>query len=173
MVATGWMIAIASVGIYTAAACGALWGFLVFPRLVPVSGCVLPTAARIAIPIFLMAGPAYCLVRPLLPNPALTNAKIEVIRRVGTGVPTPQLDLSYLGPTLAEKAKSLEGYVSLTRMEFKNDDRNQVRVLLIVDDAQPTAYVPAATGRQRHLPAESWYLERRTAETSIENRVAQ
>jgi hypothetical protein len=140
MAAAGWMIAISSMGVYTAAACGALWGLLVFPRLVPNSGYVLPIVGRIALPVILVAAGAYWLVRPLLPNPALTNAKVEVIRRVDAGVPVPQLDLSHLGPSLAAKAAGLECYVSLTRMEFRTDDRNQVRVLLIIDDAQPVAH---------------------------------
>jgi hypothetical protein len=141
MAGAGWMIAISSFGVYVAAGCGALWGLIVFPELIPNRAYILPMTLRIALPALLFAGGGYLVLRPLLPNPALTNAKIEVIHRDKAGVPIRQLDLSYLGTSISEKTKGYEQYVSLSRMEFTTDDRNQVRVLLIVDDAQATANI--------------------------------
>ena len=56
MAAGGWMIAISSMGIYTAAGCGALWGLFVFPGLVPRMSRALPITLRIAVPAVLFAG---------------------------------------------------------------------------------------------------------------------
>jgi hypothetical protein len=174
MAAAGWMIAISSMGIYTAAVCGALWGLIIFPRLVPSYGYIFPTAVRIVLPLILLAAGAYWLVRPLLPNPALTNAKIEVIRRVDVDVPVPQLDLSYLGPSVAAKTKGLENHVSVTKMEFVTDGRNQLRVLLIIDDAQPVAhtFLLPRTGdaiyRQSHGVWKEERSEGRSSDLSVE-----
>ena len=56
MGAVGWMIAISSVGIYIAAACGALWGLFLFPALIPRMRYLLPVAARVAVPTVLLVG---------------------------------------------------------------------------------------------------------------------
>jgi hypothetical protein len=138
--AGGWMIAISSMGVYTAAGCGALWGLFVFPRLVARTSYALPIAARIAVPVAMLAGGTYWLVKPLLPDPELTNAKIEIIRRSDAGADLSQVDLSYVGPSIAREAKGSGKYVSVNRMEFTTDRRSQVRVLLIIDDDHPTAH---------------------------------
>ncbi len=140
MAAAGWMIAISSLGIYIAAGCGALWGLFIFPRLVPSRTYVLPIAARVVIPVVLFAGSGYLLARPFFPDPALTNAKIEVIRRDDAGVEPSQFDYNYLGHAFVAKAAGNGKYVSLSRMEFSTDDRNHVRVLLIIDDARVVAH---------------------------------
>lgn len=132
MAGVGWYIAISAVGVYVAAGCAGLWGLLIFPALVPSANRVLPCAARVAIPVFMLPASTYLLVRPMLPDPGLTNAKIEVVRRDSAGADLSQIDLSYVQslPTVSGSGK----YVSANRMEFKTDSRNQLRVLLIVDD---------------------------------------
>jgi hypothetical protein len=141
MAAAGWMIAISSMGVYTAAGCGALWGLFVFPRLVPRMSYALPIAARITLPVIMLTGSTYWLVKPMLPDPGLTNAKIEIVRRDDAGVDLSQVDLSYLGPTIPREAKGSGKYISVNRMEFTTDGRKQVRVLLIIDDDHPIAQV--------------------------------
>jgi hypothetical protein len=140
MAAGGWMIAVSSLGVYTAAGCGALWGLLVFPRLVPRTSYGLPISARIAVPVVMFAGGTYWLVKPMLPDPELTNAKIEIIRRESAGVDLSQVDLSYIGPSITREAKGTGKYISVNRMEFTTEGRNQVRVLLIIDDDRPIAH---------------------------------
>ena len=137
MAAGGWMIAISPLGVYTAAGCGALWGLFVFPRLVPRTSYALPLAARIALPAVMLAGGTYWLISPMLPDPGLTNAKIEIIRRDDAGADLSKVDLSYIGPSIAREAKGSGKYVSTNRIEFTTDGRNQVRVLLIIDDDRP------------------------------------
>jgi hypothetical protein len=138
MAAAGWMIAISSVGIYTAAVCGGIWGLLIFPRLVPRFSYTLPLAVRIIAPLLIFAVAGYWLIRPLLPNRALTNAKVEVIRRSASeGAP---LTLDYLGPGFAGNLKDANAYASVSRLEFATDGKNQVRALMIVDDPQPVAH---------------------------------
>jgi hypothetical protein len=94
-------------------------------------------------------------VKPLLPDPGLTNAQIEVIRRSDGGEELSLLDLSYLGPSIAKEVKGSGKYMSVNRMEFTTDGRNRSRMLLIIDDAEATAHtfvVPrsgAAIFRQR------------------------
>ena len=140
MMATGgWMIAISSTGVYAAAVCGGLWGLMVFPLLVPrTSYYMLPLALRIIAPLLLFAAGGYWLIRPLLPNRALTNAKIEVIRRSAPG--QAPLSFNYLGPGFAGNVEQPHTYASVSRLEFATDGRNQVRALLIVDDPQPVAH---------------------------------
>jgi hypothetical protein len=138
MAAAGWMIAISSMGVYTAAICGGLWGLLVFPYLVPRPSYTLPLAVRIVAPLLLFVVGGYWLIRPLLPNRALTNAKVEVIRKIGSGG-TP-LSLDYLGPAFAGSLKEVNTYASVSRLEFVTDGKNQVRALLIVDDPQPVTH---------------------------------
>lgn len=140
MAAGGWMIAISSMGVYTAAGCGALWGLFVFPLLVPRMSYALPVAARIAVPVAMLAGGTYWLVKPLLPDPGLTNAKIEIIRRSDAGADLSKVDPGYVGPSIIRKAKGSGKYVSVNRMEFTTQGRNQVRVLLIIDDDRPIAH---------------------------------
>ena len=137
MAGAGWLIAIAAVGVYIAAGCGALWGIFVFPRLVPRFSRSLPAPCRIALPIIMFIGGTYWLIRPLLPNPGLTNAKIEVLRRDDTGSDLSRLDLSFVGTSIVGGVQSSGKYISVNRMEFTTDDRNQVRVLLIIDDDRP------------------------------------
>ncbi len=169
MAAGGWMIAISSIGVYTAAGCGALWGLLVFPGLVPRMSRTLPIALRIALPAVVFAGGTYWLVKPLLPDSGLTNAKIEIIRRDDAGVDLSKVDLSYVGPSITKEVKGAGKYVSVSRMEFTTDGRNQVRVLLIIDDARPisnTFLLPRsgdAVYRQSH---EKWNEERTDARNS-------
>jgi hypothetical protein len=134
MAAVGWLIAISAVGVYVAAGCAGFWGLLIFPRLVPRTNYALPNPARVAVPIIMLFGGTYLLVRPILPDPALTNAKIEVVRRDNVGADFSQVDLSYLGSSLARGASGSGRYVSTNRMEFTTDSRNQIRVLLIVED---------------------------------------
>lgn len=62
MAAAGWMIAISSVGIYTAAICGGLWGLLIFPRLVPRFSYTPPLAVR--------SVPGLC-IRRILADPSV------------------------------------------------------------------------------------------------------
>jgi hypothetical protein len=132
MAGVGWFIAISTVGVYMAAGCAGLWGLFIFPALVPSTTRVLPHAARVAIPVLLSFAGTYLLVRQMLPDPGLTNAKIEVVRRDSAGVDLSQIDLSYI--ELSPQANGLGKYVSANRMEFKTDSRNQLRLLLIVDD---------------------------------------
>jgi hypothetical protein len=141
MAAAGWMIAISSIGVYAAAGCGALWGLFVFPVLVPRMRYPLPVAVRIALPIVIFIGGTFWLVKPMLPDPGLTNGKIEIIRQDPAGADLSQIDLSYLGPSIARKTTGSGKYVSVNRMEFTTDRRNQIRVLLIVDDDHPIAHV--------------------------------
>jgi hypothetical protein len=140
MAAAGWMIAISSMGVYTAAICGGMWGLLVFPYLVPRPSYTLPLAVRFAAPLLLFAVGGYWLIRPLLPNRALTNAKVEVIRKIGSGG-TP-LNLDYLGPTFAGSLKEVNTYASVSRLEFVTDGKNQVRALLIVDEVSLRSLLP-------------------------------
>ena len=140
MAAGGWMIAISPVSVYTAAACGAFWGLFVFPKLVIGTGYALPIAARMALPIMMLVGGTYWLVKPMLPDPGLTNAKIEIIRRDEAGADLSQINLSYVGTSITRKATCSGKYVSVNRMEFTTEGRNQVRVLLIIDDAHPIAH---------------------------------
>jgi hypothetical protein len=93
--------------------------------------------ARIALPVAMFVGSMYWLVKPMLPDPGLTNAKIEVIRRNDAGADLSQVDLSYLGPSIAQEAKGGGKYTFTNKMEFRTDDRNQVRILLIIDDDRP------------------------------------
>lgn len=132
MAGVGWYIAISAVGVYLAAGCAGLWGLLIFPLLVPRTNGVLPYAARVAIPVLILLASTYILVRPVLPDPGLTNARIEVVRRDSAGADLSHIDLSYVQslPTVSGSGK----YVSANRMEFRTDSRNQLRVLLIVDD---------------------------------------
>jgi hypothetical protein len=132
MAGVGWFIAISTVGVYLAAGCAGLWGLFIFPALVPPTNRVLPYAARVMIPVLSSFAGTYLLVRPLLPDPGLTNAKIEVVRRDSAGVDLSQLDLSYI--EIPPQASGLGKYVSADRMEFTTDSRNQLRILLIVDD---------------------------------------
>jgi hypothetical protein len=169
MAAGGWIIAISSMGVYTAAGCGALWGLFVFPRLVPRMNYVLPIAARIAVPVVMFAGGTYCLVRPLLPDPGLTNAKIEIIRRNAAGADLSQLDLGYVGPSIVREAKGSGKYVSANRMEFATDGRNQVRILLIIDDDHPIAHtflLPRAGDAIYRQSQGKWSEERAEARNS-------
>ena len=140
MAAAGWMIAISAVGVYIAAGCGALWGILVFPRLVPQSSRSLPTPFRIALPIIMFVGGTYWLIKPLLPNPGLTNAKIEVLRRNDTGTDLSKVDLSFVGTAITGQVQGSGKYISVNRMEFTTDDRNHIRVLVIIDDDRAVAH---------------------------------
>ena len=63
--AGGWLIAISPFGIYAAGGGGALWGFFLFPRLIPQMSRRFPTGARIALPILMLSGGAYVLIRPI------------------------------------------------------------------------------------------------------------
>jgi hypothetical protein len=138
MAAAGWMIAISSVGVYVAALCGGAWAFLVFPRVVPRLSCVPPMAIRIIAPLLVFAAGGYWLIRPLLPNRALTNGKVEVIRRVETG--GAPFSPEYLQSDFAGILSSGSKYGSVSRLKFATDGKNQVRALLIVDDPQPVAH---------------------------------
>lgn len=140
MAAGGWLIAISSLGVWTAAGCGALWGLFAFPRLVPVTNLRLPNVARIALPAAVLIGGTYLLIRPMLPNPGLTNAKIEVIRRDNAGTELSKIDLAFVGASMTRYAQGSAKYISLERMEFATDDRNHVRVLFIIDDDRVMAH---------------------------------
>ena len=100
MASVGWMIAISSAGVYIAAGCGAFWGFFVFPRLVPQMDYALPITARLTLAFTLAVGGTYGLVKPLLPDSGLTNAKIEIIRRDDAGSELSQVDLNHIGPSI-------------------------------------------------------------------------
>src|ERR1022692_4165229 len=119
MAAAGWMIAISSMGVYTAAVCGGLWGLLVFPQLIPKATYTPPLAVRILGPLLIFAGGGYWLIRPLLPDRALTNAKVEVIRKSNT-VGSP-LSFDYLGPGFADSVSEASTYASVSRLEFTTD----------------------------------------------------
>src|SRR5262249_43811800 len=138
MAGVGWFIAISALGVYVAAGCTTLWSFFIFPALVPRTNYALPKAARVTIPILMLLGATYLLVRPMLPDPGLTNAKIEVVRRDTTGAALSQIDLSYIQSS--HEATGSGKYVSSNRMEFTTDSRNQLRVLLIVDDARAVGH---------------------------------
>jgi hypothetical protein len=140
MAAAGWMIAISSAGVYIAAGCGALWGLFLFPRFVSSAKHPAPLAVRVLLVLVIVVGGAYWLVRPLLPDPGLTNAQIEVIRRSNAGEELSSLDLSYLGPSIAKEVKGSGKYTSVNRMGFTTDGRNRSRMLLIIDDAEAMAH---------------------------------
>jgi hypothetical protein len=132
MAGIGWFIAISALGVYVAAGCAALWGVFVFPVLVPRPNYALPNVARVSIPVLVLFTGTYFLVKPMLPDPRLTNAKIEVVRKDNAGIDLSQIDLSYGGSF--REASGSGKYVSAQRMEFTTDSRNQLRVLVIVDD---------------------------------------
>jgi hypothetical protein len=134
MAAAGWMISISSMGVYTAAACGGFWGSLVFPRLVRTTSYAPPLAIRIVAPLFLFVAGGYWLIHPMLPDRALTNARVEVIRRNSPG--EPPLKLDYLGSEFTGSVREANMYASVSRLEFTTNSKNQVRALLIVDDPQ-------------------------------------
>ena len=140
MAADGWLIAISAFGVWSAAGWGALWGLLVFPRLIPPMSRLLPTTVRITLPILLLVGGMYWLIRPLLPDPGLTNAKIQVVRRNDAGRDLSGVDLSFVGRSIAGHAQGSGKYVLGNRMEFTTDGRNQLRVLLMIDDDRPIAH---------------------------------
>jgi hypothetical protein len=140
MAAAGWLIAISRLAVWSAAGFGALWGLFVFPRLIPAANRLLPTSVRITLPILLLVGGTYWLIKPLLPDPGLTNAKIQVIRRDDKGQDLTNLDLSFIGRSIAGHAEGSGKYVLANRMEFTTDGRNQLRVLLILDDNRPLAH---------------------------------
>jgi hypothetical protein len=138
MAGVGWLISISAIGVYIAAACVGLWGFFIFPALVPTTNHALPNAARAAIPVLVLFVGTYFLVKPILPDPGLTNAKIEVVRRDSAGADLSQIDLSYIG--FSRQASGSGRYASANRMEFTTHSRNQLRVLLIVDDDRTVAH---------------------------------
>jgi len=88
----------------------------------------------------MLIGGTYWLGKPLMPDPGLTNAKVEIIRRNEAGSDLSKFDLSFVGPSIAREAEGSGKYVSVNRMEFTTDSRNQVRVLLIIDDDQAIAH---------------------------------
>lgn len=151
MAGVGWLVAISAVGVYTVAGCTGLWGLFIFPALVPTMGRALPQAARITVPVLLSLGGTYLLVRPMMPDTGLTNAKIEVVRRDEAGVDLAQIDLSYIESS--RQASGSGKYVEANRMEFKTDGRNQLRVLLIVDDDR-------AVGQTFELPRTGYVIYR-------------
>lgn len=148
MAAVGWMIAISSAGVYVAAACGTLWGLFLFPQFVSSVRNPPPLAVRVLLVFAIVTGGTYWLVRPLLPDPGLTNAQIEVIRRNEGGQELSLLDLSYLGSSMAKEVKGSGKYISVNRMEFTTDGRNQSRMLLIIDDDEtvPHTFVVPRSG---------------------------
>jgi hypothetical protein len=169
MAAAGWTIAISSMGVYTAAGCGALWGLFVFPRLVPRTSYVLPVAARIALPVLMFVGGTHWLVKPMLPDTGLTNGKIEIVRRDAAGADLSQVDLSYLGPSITQEAKGTGKYTFTNKMEFRTDGRNQVRVLLIIDDDRPIPHeflLPREGDAIYRQAQGQWHEERAKAQNS-------
>ena len=174
MAGTGWLIAVSALGVYLAAGCGLFWGLFVFPRLVPQMNRSLSTPARIALPILMLLGGTYWLIKPMLPNPRLTNAKIEVLRHDDTGTDLSKIDLSFVGPPISQQAEGSGRYVSVSRIEFITDNRNQLRALLIVDDDRPVAhtFVLPRSGNAIYRQRQGrWYKERpasRNSEISLE-----
>ncbi len=174
MAGAGLLIAISASGVYIAAGCGALWGLFVFPQLVPEMSRSLPAPARVAVPFLMLVGGTYWLIKPWLPNPGLTNAKIEVVRRHDPGADLSQIDLSFVGPSISPLAQFPGRYVSVNRMEFTTDDRNQVRVLLIIDDDRPVSHsfvLPRSGNAVYRQHQAKWYVERaasRNSEISLE-----
>ena len=167
MAGVGWFIAVSAVGVYIAAGCTSLWGLFIFPALVPRTNHVLPYAARVAIPVLLLFSSTYLLVRPMLPDPGLTNAKVEVVRRDNGGADLSQIDLSYIG--LSRQASGSGKYASVNRMEFTTDSRNQLRVLLIVDDDRAVGHTFALprTGYAVYRQSQGrWKEERAEARNS-------
>jgi hypothetical protein len=138
MAAAGWLIAISPLGVYTAAICGGTWGLLIFPRLIPKIAYVPPLPIRVIVPVLLFVIGGYWLIRPLLPNQSLTNAKVEIIRRDGSG--GPPFNLEYLGPGFEGSVGDANTYFSVSRLEFTTSGRNQARVLLVVDDPIPVPH---------------------------------
>lgn len=167
MAGVGWFIAISALGVYVAAGCAALWGLFVFPVLVPGTNHALPNVARVAIPVLVLFAGTYFLVRPMLPDPGLTNAKIEVVRKDSAGTDLSRIDLSYVG-SLREASGSGK-YVSANRMEFTTDSRNQLRVLVIVDDDRVVGhtFVLPRTGYAIYRQSEGrWKKERGESQDS-------
>ncbi|HSM86652.1 MAG TPA: hypothetical protein VLT16_10895 [Candidatus Limnocylindrales bacterium] len=168
MAGVGWYIAIAAVGPYIAAGCAVVWALFVFPALVPRMTRGLPMAARLALPIALGVGGTYLLLMPLLPDSALTNAKVEVIKKDAAGTELSNLDLSYVGPAIGQQAKGPGKYVPLYWMKFTTDDRNQVRVLLVIDDDQPAphVFVLPRTGDVIYRQSQGKWTQERTGGSS-------
>ncbi len=163
MAGVGWFIAISAVGVYLAAGCAGLWGFCIFPPLVPRTNHALPNTVRMAVPVLMLLMATYFLLKPMLPAPGLTNAKIEVVRRDNTGNDLSQVDLSYVGSSLARQATGSSKYASVNRMEFTTDTRNQLRVLLIVDDDRAIGhtFVLPRTGYAIYRQAQGQWKEER------------
>jgi len=122
----------------------------------------------------ILAGGTYWLLKPLLPDPRLTNAKIELIRREDTGQDLSKIDLSFVGPSIARQAKGSGKYVAVNRLEFTTDGRNQVRVLLIIDDdraIRPTFQIPRSGDAIYRLHRAKWneeLVETRNSEIWLE-----
>ena len=161
MAGIGWFIAISAVGVYVAAGCAGLWGLLIFPVLVPSTNHALPNPVRLAIPVLMLFVGTYYLLRPVLPDSGLTNAKIEVVRRDNAGTALSQIDLSYIGS--ARGATGSDKYVSADRMEFTTNSRNQLRVLLIVEDDRAIGhtFVLPRTGYAIYRQSEGRWKEER------------
>jgi hypothetical protein len=103
----------------------------------------------------------------MLPDPGLTNAKVEVVRRDNGGADLSQIDLSYIG--LSRQASGSGKYASVNRMEFTTDSRNQLRVLLIVDDDRAVGHTFALprTGYAVYRQSQGrWKEERAEARNS-------
>ena len=81
----------------------------------------------------------YWLTRPLLPDPGLTNAKIQIVRSNDSGRELSHVDLSFVGRSIAGRAQGSGKYVLANRMELTTHGRNQLRMLLVIDDNRQIA----------------------------------
>jgi hypothetical protein len=80
MAGAGWMIAIASVGVYVASGCGLLWGLLAMPALVRPRDARLPMAVRLALPLLLSSAAVLYLIYPLIPKKPIAPITFELSR---------------------------------------------------------------------------------------------
>ena len=67
-------------------------------------------------------------------SPVGVYTAVEVIRRDDAGSTLSVADLSHVGPSIAQKIKGSGKYVSVSRLDFMTDGRNESHVLLIIDD---------------------------------------
>lgn len=105
MQGAGWMIAIAPIGVFIAAGCGFVWGMFVLPLFLVLQEPLLPSVARILLPLALFVGALFALIYPLLPRVPIAPITFEM-NRVTPGTQIMSVDATpYLKPqTRAEIA---------------------------------------------------------------------
>lgn len=80
MEGAGWMIAIAPIGVYLAAACGLLWGVLVLPILHAPSKHRIPLTVRVGLVLIFCGAGLFYLLRPFLPRKPISPINLSIVR---------------------------------------------------------------------------------------------